>query len=168
VQKIVIGKISKPKGIKGEIKVIPLTDSFERFKLLKEISVIGKNGKLNTFKIENITITTKTVNLKLKDIDTRNQAQELKGREVVIDENQKLPLKKGNYYIYQIIGLKAIDENGEYLGEVVNVLKNPGNDIFVIKKGKKEYLIPAVKEIINEVDLKNCKIIIKQIEGLFD
>jgi len=61
-----------------------------------------------------------------------------------------------------------MDENGEYLGEVVNVLKNPGNDIFIIKKGKKEYLIPAVKEIINEVDLKNCKIIIKQIEGLFD
>jgi len=168
VQKIVIGKISKPKGIKGGIKVIPLTDSFERFRLLKEISVIGKNGILNTFKVENITITTKTVNLKLKDIDTRNKAQELKGREVVIDENQKLPLKKGNYYIYQIIGLKAMDKNGEYLGEVVNVLENPGNDIFIIKKGKKEYLIPAVKEIINEVDLKNCKIIINQIEGLFD
>ena len=101
MQKIVIGKISKPKGIKGEIKVIPLTDSFERFKLLKEISVVGKNGKLNTFKVENIAITTKAVNLKLKDIDTRNQAQELKGREIVIDESQKLPLKKGNYYIYQ-------------------------------------------------------------------
>ena len=167
MQKIVIGKIIKPKGIKGEIKVLPLTDSSERFKLLNEISVAGKNGKLDIFKIENVTITTKTVNLKLKGIDTRNQAQELKGREIVIDETQTLPLNKGNYYIYQIIGLKAFDENGEYLGEVVDVLKNPGNDIFIIKKENKEYLIPAVKDIITKIDLKNCKIIIKQIKGLF-
>ena len=168
MQKIIIGKISKLKGIRGEIKVISLTDNFERFKLLKEISVVGKNDKLDIFEIENVAVTAKTVNLKLKGIDTRNQAQELKGREIVIDENQKLPLEEGNYYIYQIIGLKAIDENGEYLGELVNVLKNPGNDIFIIKKGKKEYLIPAVKEIINEIDIKNSKIIINKIEGLFD
>ena len=168
VQKIVIGKIIKPKGIKGEIKIIPLTNSPERFRLLNEISVIEKNGKSATFEIEKVVVTNKTVNLKLKGIDTRNQALELKNKEIVINESQKFPLQEGDYYIYQIIGLKAVNEQGEFLGEVTDVLKNPGNDVFIIKKDNKEYLIPAVKEIITKIDLKKGKIIIKQIEGLFD
>ncbi len=168
MQKIIIGKVIKSVGLKGEIKVIPLTDNPERFKLLKEISIIEENGKITIFEIEKVSIVKKAVNLKFKGINTKEQAQEFKNKEIGIDENQKFPLQEGYYYIYQILGLKAVDEEGEFLGEVKDVLKNPGNDIFVINKNNKDYLIPAVKEFIAKIDLNNGKIIIKQIDGLFD
>jgi 16S rRNA processing protein RimM len=168
MQKIIIGKVIKPVGLKGEIKVIPLTDNPERFKLLKEISIIEENGKITIFEIEKVSIVKKAVNLKFKGINTKEQAQEFKNKEIGIDENQKFPLQDGYYYIHQILGLKAVDEEGELLGEVKDVLKNPGNDIFVINKNNKDYLIPAVKEFIAKIDLNNGKIIIKQIDGLFD
>lgn len=168
MQKIIIGKIIKPVGIKGELKVIPLTDNPERFKLLEQISIIEENGKITVLEIEKVSITKKTVNLKLKGINTKEQAKEFRNKEIGIDENQKFPLKNGCYYIYQISGLKAVNEEGELLGEVKDVIKNPGNDIFIINKNNKDYLIPAVKEFITKIDLNNGKIVIKQIEGLFD
>jgi len=168
VQKVIIGIISRPRGIKGEIKVIPLTDKFERFKQLKNVTIVEAERELGTFEIKKVAITAKTVNLKLKGIDTRDQALELKGKEIIINEDQIFPLDDGNYYIFQIIGLEAFDKNGEYLGKVSDVLKNPGNDVFLIERENKEYLVPAVKEIVNKIDLKSKKIIINRIEGLFD
>lgn len=168
MQKVVIGIITKAKGIRGEIKVLPLTDNYKRFKYLKEIEIVDSAGEQEKFEIEKATVTDKKVNLKLKGIETRNQALELKGKEIVINKDRTLPLDNGNYYIFQIVGLDAFDEKGEYLGKVSDVLKNPGNDIFLIKKEEKEYLIPAVKEIVINVDLENRKITINCIEGLFD
>lgn len=168
MQKVIIGIISKPRGIRGEVKVTPLTDKFERFKQLRNVTISGAERELETFEIEKVTITAKALNLKLKGIDTRDQALELKGKEIIINEDQIFPLDEGNYYIFQIIGLEAFDKDGEYLGKVSDVLKNPGNDVFLIKRENKEYLVPAVKEIVNKIDLKNKKILINRIEGLFD
>ncbi len=168
MDKVSIGKITKPKGVKGEIRVIPLTDNLLRFRQLDEIAVIDDSGESLTYEVESLVVTGKTILLKLKGVDSRNQAEEFRGKEIVIDKVQIFPLDKGDYYIFQIIGLEAFDENGEYLGEIVDVLKNPGNDVFILRRQEKEYLIPAVKEIVKNVDLKDRKIVINCIEGLIE
>lgn len=168
MQSIVIGKISKPRGIKGEIRVLPLTDNPDRFNLLTEIEVETERETSTLFDVEKCSFTSKEVILKLKGIDTRNQAEELKGCYITIREKQTISLEEGNYFVYEIIGLKAFDENGTPLGEVIEVRSNPGNDIYVLKKGDKEHLIPAVKEFITDIDLENKTMTIKVIEGLFE
>lgn len=168
MQSIVIGKITKPKGIKGEVKVVPLTDNPERFKLLTEVQLDGERFKSAVLEIERCSLSAKAVILKLRGIETRNQAEELKGCYITIQEEQTVPLKEGNYFIHQIVGLTAVDENGEMLGKVIDIRPNPGNDIFVIEKDSKEFLIPAVKEIVTDIDLDKGRIVINNIEGLLD
>ena len=160
-----IGRVVATQGNKGEVRVIPLTDFPDRFQSLKKIYLIQKGKEPLTIEIEKAWHHRGFVILKIKGYDSISQAEELKDSFTAISEEERIKLKRGEYYIDDLIGLEVESEQGERLGKVVDVIKNPGNDIYVVKNGK-ELWIPATKEVVKKIDLKNKKMIIHMIEGL--
>ena len=106
--------------------------------------------------------------LKLGQCRDRSTAEEWIGAELGIDSKDLWPLKKGEYYRFQIEGLKVITEEGECLGKVTEIIPTGSNDVYVVKKGKKEYLLPAIKDVIKLIDLEKKVIIVHLLEGLID
>jgi 16S rRNA processing protein RimM len=106
--------------------------------------------------------------IKLKDVDTIEEAQRWVGFELCVAETALDPLKPGEYYQYQVIGLQVFDLNGTRLGVVVGTWSTPGGDLYVIRGTDKEHVIPAVKEIVEKVDFAARKMIINPPDGLLD
>lgn len=162
---IVIGKIVNTHGIRGDIKIYPYTDDIKRFSSLNNI-YIGKE-KLS-FEIDSIKYHKGMVLLKLKEFDNINEVIHFKDELIFIDEQDKVKLPKDNYFIYELIDCKVFDVEGNSLGYIKDVLQNSSNDVYVIKDENKEYLIPAVKEFVKEVNIIKKTIIIDPIEGMIE
>lgn len=118
--------------------------------------------------IENVRFHKGCIIMKLKGYNRISEAEKLKGFEIAIPENRLWPLGVDEYYHFQIIGLDVYTDKGLHLGEVKDIFPTGSNDVYTVKKGGKEYLIPAIKEVIQEVDLHRKRIIIHPIEGLLD
>nr|WP_300005368.1 ribosome maturation factor RimM [Tissierella sp.] len=162
---IVVGKIVNTHGIRGEVKIYPYTDDIERFSDLKNI-YIGED-KLSV-EIDNVKYHKNMILTKLKEFDNINEVLKFKEELVFIHENEKVELPKDNYFIYELIDCKVFDLEGNSLGYISDVLQNSSNDIYIIKDNGKEYLIPAVKEFIKEVNIEKKIIIIDPIEGMIE
>lgn len=164
---IQIGKIINTQGIKGEIKVYPLTDNIYRFDELKKV-YIGE-GKTLMY-IENVWYKKEFIILKLEGYDNINEVLKFKNEYLYIDERDKVKLPRNSYFIFDIVGCNVLDNSKNSIGVVTEVIKNIGNDIYIVKNeyNNKEYLIPAVKQFIKKIDIENKKIIIEPIKGLIE
>ena len=163
-----IGKIVNTVGIRGEIKVYPTTDDIKRFELLDTLTVL-QNEKRLTLPIKAVRYHRNLVMLQLEGIDCVDSANALRGGIIVVDRANALPLSPGEHYVRDLIGLNVLDLEGEHLGVLADVLFTGANDVYVVKSdGKKDLLIPAIKECIISVDIDNGQIIVKLLEGLRD
>ncbi len=166
-----VGKIVNTHGIKGDVKVLPLTDDINRFEKLHSIYIEDDKSPIE---IEKVWYSKGFVMLKFKGYNNINDVLKYKDRYIVIDEKDVLELSEDSYFIFQIIGLKVFCTDGNELGEIMDVLQPGGNDVYVVKgkdliKGiEKEYLIPAIKNVIKLIDIENRKMIIEPIEGLIE
>ena len=161
-----LGQIVNVKGLKGEIKVNSFTENINRFETLDTILIKMKNEN-KEFKIEKVSYHKNQVILKLKGIDTIEQAETLRNCYILIDRNDLEPLEEGIYYIADLIGLEVYTEDGECLGNVDDIYNTGSNDIYVVKDELgKQKLLPGIKDVIKKVDLENKKIIVNLIEGL--
>lgn len=106
--------------------------------------------------------------IKLRGIDRIEQAQRWLGATLSVDESELEPLDPGQYYHYQVIGFEVFHKDGARIGIVASVLSTAGNDILVVKEAEKEFLIPAVKEIVDKVDFDTHRVIVDPPEGLLD
>ncbi len=162
---IQVGKIANTHGIKGDVKVLPLTDEKERFEELKTVFIGDEKLKLEIVKVGYIK---GNVLLRFRNYDNINDVEKFKNNTVWIDENDKVKLPKYSYFIHDIIGLEVYLIDGTYLGKVKDVLQPGANDIYVVKNDGKEYLIPAIKDVVKEVNMEESKIIIEPLEGLLE
>lgn len=162
---IAIGKIVTTFGNKGEVRVKSLTDFEERFKNLKTVYLQGSEPFKKIVKIEGVRYIKNFIAIKFEGINSLAEAEKLKGFFLKISEKDLVKLPKDSFYIYKILNLPVYDEEGERLGEIKEVLKTGSNDVYVIR-GKREFLIPVIKDVVKKVDLKNKKIIIKLMDGL--
>lgn len=163
---ISIGIIAKPHGVKGAIVVVPITDEIDQFETLQQISIQAREGERKNFSIEWVKVQSQKIILKLDEIKDRNQAFALKGLYIdkPFDASHRLP--GDEYYIFDLIGLKVRTIENSLLGEVTDVLTLPANDVYVVRDGLKEYLIPAIKDVIKKIDLDEEYILIEPIDGL--
>ncbi len=161
--KVVIGEVISTWGLQGALRIHPLTDFMDRFKLGAKF-IIGDT----TYTIESSHTNKGNIIIKLKDINSPEAAAELCHQPMEIPESQLMPLPDGVYYQFQIIGLEVITTSGQSLGKISQVLDTAGNDIYVIQSGKKEILIPAVKDVVKNIDLAGGFMTIDAIDGLLD
>lgn len=160
-----IGQIVNTQGIKGEVKVFPLTNDASRFDKLKEIFIESKD-ELVKYQVESSKHLKNTVILKLKGIDTMNDAEKLRELYIKVGRADAVRLPKDSFFICDIIESEVFDIHGELLGKLADVLQTGANDVYVVKDDKREILIPALKTVVKEIDLQNKKIIVDLPEGL--
>ncbi len=161
-----IGQIVNTNGLKGFLKVKPLTDDITRFEKLKTI-YIQKAKELIEFKIQEVKYNKQSVLLKLEGIDDITEAEKYKNFYIKISKENAVELEKNSYFIVDIIGCQVYTDENEYLGNVVDVFQTGSNDVYTLKNSEgKEILIPAIKEVIKNVDIKNKKIVIHLMDGL--
>lgn len=163
-----VGVISSTHGIRGEVKVFPTTDDVNRFLKLKK--VILETGKEQIdLEIENVKFFKQFAILKFKGIDNINDIEKYKGKDLMIPRDEAVPLKEHEYFICDLIGCVAYEEDGSEIGELTEVLQTGANDVFVLKqKSGKEILVPYTEECIKSIDIVNKKLIVFLLPGLVD
>lgn len=161
-----IGKIVNTSGLKGLLKVMPLTDDVTRFEDLETIYIqIGKD--LVEKKIEDVKYIKNMVLLKLEGIDNIDEAEKYRNLYIKINKKDAIELPEDSYLIVDIVKCEVYTDEGELLGKMIDVLDTGSNDVYVVKNSEgKEILLPAIKEVIKSVDISNKKIIVKLMDGL--
>ncbi len=163
---IEIGQIVNTNGLKGVVKVNPFTDDIGKFEDLKYVYIQLKN-ELKKVKIEQVRYNKNQVLLKLEGIDSIEEAEKYRNFYLKTEKESQEDLGEDTYYIVDLIGLDVYTDKNEYLGKIEDVFPTGSNDVYVVKDNLgKQILIPAIADVVKEVDLKNKKMIINLIPGL--
>lgn len=161
-----IGQIVNTSGLKGVMKVKPFTDDITKFSNLNTIYILIKKD-LKEFEIEQARFSKNMVFLKLKGIDTVEQAEDYRNLYLKIKRDKDEKLEEDSYYIVDILGCKVITDEGRTLGNIADVFSTGSNDVYVVKDELgKQVLLPAIKDVIKKVDIKNKVITVHLLEGL--
>lgn len=161
MKKVVIGKISAPHGVRGEVRIVPLTDFPERFKNLKTV-FLEDDSKME---LESVKFSNKFIIAKFKNINSRNDIEIFNGKLLMLNRSDIPSLPEGEYYNFDIIGLEVIDDKGSKLGKITEVLKTGSNDVYVVE-GKKQILVPALKKVVKEINLTDGFMKVELLEEL--
>jgi 16S rRNA processing protein RimM len=161
---VTVGRILREWGLNGEVIVLPLTFDSERFSRLKEVAVQIRDGGIEYKKLESVRPHRSNLLIGFEGCDTPEDAQKYRGALIKIKESESPKLPDGVYYHYQIIGLGVYTINGDYLGQIKSIFETGSNDVYVVRGEDREYLIPAIRDVIREIDLKAKKMIVKLME----
>jgi len=157
---VTVGRITAPHGIRGEVKVEPLTDFPQRFEAGSRLWLDGV-----PYTVERGRWQQRNVILKLRGIDTRNQAEALPGKELLAP--QAMPIEaEGVYYLHDILGARVQEASGAALGELADVFSTGANDVYVVRGPRGEILLPALDDVVLEVDLQARRITVAIPDGL--
>ncbi|MGN0748211.1 MAG: ribosome maturation factor RimM [Christensenellales bacterium] len=148
-----IGKIVKPQGIKGEIKII-VDGEAERFKNLRHVFVSEK-----LHEIETISVRDGALFVKFRDIFSRNDAEELRNLDVFCDENELEQLSENEFYFKDLIGKKIVDENGNLVGEIIDIDQFGSADVIYIRERNIIFSVPFIDSIFKAIDVDKIVII---------
>jgi len=162
---LAIGKIVGKRGIRGELKVDIESEDPQRFYSLREV-YLGRD--LTQFSVRRARLFKNQALLQLEGIDDPDTAQGWRGAYVYVTIADALPLRQGEYYFCQIEGLTAVTDEGEKLGRIDHVMPTGSNDVYVVKGNRGEILIPALVDVILDVDLEAETVTVHLPEGLID
>lgn len=167
---IVLGKITKNQGNKGELRIAPYTEDLRRFDLLDEVILVSPDrDKKVTKSVEDIWLHKNFVIMKLEGINDIGQALEFRNFIVKIKEDELLPLAEDEFYVDDLIDSSVLLPDQKQLGKVLDVIDTAGGtDILLIKGSNKEYMIPMSREYIKEIDIENKKIFIDPVNGILN
>lgn len=165
---ITVGKIATSFGIRGEVKVIPYTDFPERFAQTKRLFLCKKDF-FREVEIETVNYSGEYIIVKLMGIDSPEEAAEYRNALLQVPREDLWPLPEGSYYHFQIVGLTVFTVDRLFLGQVVDILETGCNDVYVVRDDKgKEYLLPALKDVVKEIDLEKGLMFVQPLPGLFE
>jgi len=162
-----IGTITKAHGLKGEVKIWSTSDTPEYY-LNVENFWIERDSGISSISVLSMRLQDKIWITRFQDINTRNQAEELKGCRVLLEDDQIRPLEPGEFFQHQIIGCTIEDLHGTPLGKVTEILETGANHVYTVQGKEKEFLIPAIPAIIKNVDIEQKIIQIDPMSGLLD
>lgn len=161
---LAIGRVARPHGVNGEVRVELLTDLPERFKWLDVVYVGETNPR--PIAVETVRFHQGVVLLKLAGYPTRTEAELLRGELLQVPQSEAIPLEEGEYFLYQLVGLDVYTEKGTHLGRLSEVLETGANNVFVVDGPKGQYLLPDIPDVIKNVDIENGRLVIHPIPGL--
>lgn len=163
-----VGVITTTHGVRGEVKVFPTTDDANRFKKLKNVILDTGKEQLD-LEIAQVKFFKNLVILKFKGIDNINDIEKYKGKSLYVTRENAVKLKKNEYFIADLIRLKAVSEDGTELGKITDVLQTGANDVYVVQQEDgQEVLIPAIRDCVLNVDLEAGIMTLHLLDGLLD
>jgi 16S rRNA processing protein RimM len=156
---LLIGKIIKPHGIRGALKIYSYSEQPENMLRYKELVIVDKNGqRTNSLGVKKCCIQGKTAIVTLASIDNRNKAEELQGNGVLLDKKDLPKTRNDEFYWFQLHGLSVETKSGKQLGKVIRIFSNGAQDIMIIGNHHQEYMVPILKEIIVAQDQEKITI----------
>ncbi|MBP5493227.1 MAG: 16S rRNA processing protein RimM [Clostridiales bacterium] len=167
---LIVGKIGGAHGVRGEVRVTPLTDDVRRFSKLKECQILDEKENLKTTKkVQSARVDDSRVLVKFEDVSDRDEAAKWNGFFLAVSRDAAVKLPKDRYFIADLIGLKVIDDEHGELGTIKDVINSGASDIIIVKrKGKNELLIPYLKTVVTNVDLEAGTMSVTLPEGLYE
>jgi 16S rRNA processing protein RimM len=163
---LAVGQVAKAFGIHGDLVVRSLADSPERFRRLQAVHVGRSAQATRPAAVESVTIEARGIRIHLKGVNDRTAAEALRGCFLFVDGKHRARPGRGRYFVHEIVGLRVVDERGTQRGVVKEVLKLPAQDVYVIADGAAEYMLPAVREFVREVDLAAGLLRVRLIDGI--
>lgn len=158
------GCILKPKGLKGELKVLPETDFPESFLQRKLLFVGATERSAVERRVAGATLQNGFVLLRFYGIDSREDAESIVGERIYITEDDLIPLPPDTAYIHDLVGLRVLDEDCREIGVIRDVLKLPAHEVYEIAAGDKIVLVPAIEEFVVETDLEKGEMTIRRFD----
>jgi 16S rRNA processing protein RimM len=168
-KKILIGRISSPHGMKGEVEIVPLTDFPERFRQMDSLDLYSGGGFFRTLRITSVReYKSKGKWIVGTELPDRGEAERCVGMSILIDAKDRVPLPEDSFWVDDLIGLSVQDGEGNVLGVVEELISSGGHEVYEVKdkEGKLHY-IPAVENFVKDIDLNSKKIVVELIEGLW-
>ena len=165
---IPLGRLVNTHGVRGDLRLLP--HSFPCRTLHPGLTVFLQDaqGQLHTHKVVGARPRAPFVIVKLDGVDSIEHAETLRDMTVVVEETVLPPLKDGEFYYYQVIGLTVRTTTGTAIGEIAQVFFSGGHDIWVVRQGEKEYLIPVIEDIVRSIDIPGKQAIIEPLKGLLE
>lgn len=163
---IPVGRIYKPHGIKGEVRVISYAESPSIFSDTPDIYLKDKKGPFRKVHPLKVSQAKDHLIIKLEEVKDRNAAEEICGSELFIQRCALPEPAEGEFYHIDLMGLHVFLHDGRKIGVITEIIQTKANDVFVVKDGEREYLFPVIKEVITEIDIEGGKIIVEPMEGM--
>lgn len=160
-----IAKITRAAGLKGEVGVRPLVRQFDDYVTVKPLFIGFDPNIARDVKLEKVSGVEKKRRFLFNGMETRDEAESMIGQLLFVSVTDSDPI---NMISPDLLGAAVVADNGENIGELVDMISLPANDVYVIKQGKKEVLIPVIPEIIRSVDLQMGLVTITPMDGLLD
>lgn len=171
---VAVGSIVKAFGIKGELVVEPLTDVPERFRSLRRVYLASEaaargaeGGDAVVTEVTAVTIEPRGIRMKVACAPDRTAAEGLVGLLVMIPPEETVTLPPGTFFVHELLGYRAVDEQGMVLGHLKDVLRFPAHDVYVIGlEGEQDLMVPAVRAYIRSIDTATRTMTVRVIEGM--
>jgi 16S rRNA processing protein RimM len=162
---LAIGYVRRAHGVRGMLQIEPLTDNPDRFRTLDTVRIESKAG-ISLMAIETCSEFGRGWLIKLKGVDTRDDAEKLRGAYLTISSDDLPDPGENSFYEFDLVGLKVYTLRGERLGTLIDVRRYPANDIYIVESDRGKLMLPATVEVIKKVDIKNSRMEVELLEGL--
>jgi 16S rRNA processing protein RimM len=168
--RVLVGIVLKTIGLKGELKIKPLTDNPDRYSEGAKVWAGGEGGRPVPLTVRSSRVAGRDIAVFFDEIDSIEKAEAFRGKELFVPESDVPPLPEGEYYQFQVLGLEVYTSSGRLLGKVSDIIEAGEKDVYVVtgpggKGGKSEFLIPVTDEAVEEIDVKGGKIKLRPMKG---
>lgn len=163
-RRVVVGIALKTVGLKGGLKIKPLTDNPGRYAEGARLWVSGEKEPVS-LTIASVRDGGKDLTVFFEELNTIEEAEKFRGKELYVPESEVPPLPEGEFYQFQILGLDVFTSSGRLLGKVKDIIEAGEKDVYVVRGGGKEYLIPVTDDAVDEIDVEGGKITLRPLKG---
>jgi 16S rRNA processing protein RimM len=162
---LAIGKVVRAHGLRGEVSAAVLTEFPERFETTEWV-YLGNEFEATPYRLEGYRWHKQNVLLTLAGVNDRTQAEALQGQFVQVPIDEAIPLPEGSHYLYEVLGLEVKTTEGEFLGVITHIMETGANDVYVVENEGQELLLPAIPDVIKDIDVAQGYMVVQLIDGL--
>jgi len=165
---ILLGKVAATHGVRGQLRVVPFSGLFDTFLAVRSVMLKDAAGRLKEYEVASAAVHGKKLLLSFKGFTDINQVLDLVGSELLVGRDQLPPPDEDEFYWYDLIGMTVVTAAGDRLGVLESIIETGSNDVYVVKSPDREYLVPALAEVVTSIDLAAKIMTVTPFEGLFD
>ena len=163
-----IGRVVKPHGVKGKMKVEYFGDDLRRFSFYREVFIEGEKGMLKPYEVLEVIPQPPRLILQFKGVEKIEEVELLMGKEIFAKKEALPALEEKEYYWMDILGMKVETEAGKKIGRVKEIFPTGANDVYVVEGKKGEILLPATEDVVLSIDPKRGVMKVTRLEGLWE